>query len=176
MQSRFIGGKEAQEHLSSMSQCPFNSFKHTRIVKIWPGQYFGFYRFDESSVNPIILGKAKVIDVGADDKGVFAKLIDCKTIDLYTIRHVPTYACGYEVAISLPHRAYIERTIKEITDESGSKNYSYGVASGLIISHLRDPDENLDDVDCMIDWFRLKDKFTDERAFYDEVDRFENKN
>lgn len=173
MQTRFIGGQEAQQHFSSMSQYPFDSFKHTRIVKIWPGQNFGFYRFDVTSVNPIILGKAKIINVGADDKGVFAQFIDCKTIDLYTVRHVPVLACGYEVAISIPHRAYIERTIKELTDDRGSKNYVYGVASGLVVSHRKDPDDQVDDVDYMIDWFRLKNEFSDERAFYAEVDRFE---
>lgn len=173
MQTRFIGGKEAQEHFSSMSQYPFDTFSHTRIVKIWPGQYFGFYRYDISSVNPIILGKAKVINVGADDKGVFAQIIDCKTIDLYTVRHVPVLACGYEVAISLPHRAYIERTIKELINEKGDKSYSYGVASGLVVSHRKDPDLQIDDVDCMTDWFRLKTKFDDERAYYDEINRFE---
>lgn len=176
MQSRFIGGKEAQDHFLQMSQYPVNKFEHTRIVKIWPGQYFGFYKFDETSVNPIILGKAKIINLGADDKGVYAQLVDCKTIDLYTVRHVPTLACGYEVAISLPHRACIERTIKELTDERGNNSFIYGVASGLVVSHLKDPDENVDDVDCMIDWFRLKDKFTDERAFYDELNRFEGRN
>lgn len=174
MQSRFIGGQEVQ-HLQSLANYRFSNFNHTRIVKVWPGQYFGFYRFDESSVNPIILAKSKIIDIGADGSGVFIKMIDCKTTDLYTIRHIPTLACGCEVGIAVPHRAYIERTIKELSDRE-EKNYVYGVATGMLIIHRTDPDLNTDDVDCMIDWFRLKDKFTDEGAFYDEVKRFEGDN
>lgn len=171
MQSRFIGGREASDHLISKSNYPFNNFNHTRVVKIWPGQYFAIYRFDESSVNPIVLAKAKIIDIGADDNGVYTKIIDCKTSDLYTVRHVPALACGYEIGIAVPHRAYIERTIKELSD-NGQKNFVYGIATGLMLIHRGDPDLNEYDTDYMIDWFHLKDKFTDEGSYYKEIEKF----
>lgn len=175
MQSRFIGGQEGSEHLLNMSNYPFHSFKHTRIVKVWPGQYFAIYRFDEISVNPIILAKAKVINIDSSENGVCLQLIDCKTLDLYRVSHVPVLACGYEIGIGIPHRAYIERTIKELTDNNGAKSYYYGVATGMLLIHREDPDKNPYDMDSMVDWYHLKDKFTDDQSYYDEINRFERK-
>ena len=168
MQSKFLSGIEGAQHLLAQSRYNFKSFRHTQIVKIWPGQYFGIYRYDDDAVNPIILAKTKIINIGADDNGVNVQMIDCKTNDLYRFSHVPSLACGYEIGVGVPQRAYIERTIKQI--ENGA--VYYGVSTGMLLIHRSDPDDCEADVDYISDWFQLRRKFTDDAAFQKEADKF----
>lgn len=172
MQSRFLAGKEAEKHFLSMATYPFQTFKHNQVNKVWPGQYFAVYRYDEKSLDPIIVAKIKVLNIDADDNGICVQLFDCQSCDLYRVRHVPVLACGYEIGVCVPHRSYIERTIKEITDDSGKKSFYYGVSSGLLFMHREAPVDNKYDVDYMMDWFYLKDKFSSDAAYYDEINRF----
>lgn len=168
MISKFLSGAEGAQHLLSLSRYNFKNFQHTQIVKIWPGQMFGIYRFDEDAINPIILAKVKIINIGADDSGVNVQLIDCKSNDLYKITHVPSLACGYEVGIGVPQRAYVERTIKQI--ENG--NIYYGVSTGMLLIHRSDPENCETDIDYMSDWYQLRRKFTDDGAYVQATEKF----
>lgn len=169
MKSRFIGGVEGSEHLISMAKYDFSDFSYRQIVKVWPGQYFAIYRYDEDVVNPIILTQIKILDILAGEQGVCINMIDCKTHDLYRVGHVPSLACGYEVGVAAPQRAYIERTIKEI--ETGQ--VFYGVSTGLVILMRNDPTNCTPDIDYMCDWYALKTRFTTEGSYYDEIKRYE---
>ena len=80
---------------------------------------------------------------------------------------------GYDGKQTLHGFRHIASTkLNNYTDDSGKKSFYYGVSSGLLFMHREAPVDNEYDVDYMMDWFYLKDKFSSDAAYYDEINRF----
>lgn len=168
VESKFLNGAEGSNHLISLARYNFSSFRHKQIVKIWPGQYFAVYRYDDCGVDPIIQAKIKILGFTLSEEGLCCQMIDCKTNTLYRVGNVPTLACGYEVGVAIPQRVSLERTIKQV----GSATH-YGLAAGMLVMHRKDPDNTDFDVDLLSDWYFLKSRFTDDGAWCKAIESYE---
>lgn len=163
----FINGDEAVEHFHRMSRLDLTGFKNKSLLKVWPGMPLAIYRHHDAQVNPTILAKFKVLDLGFDSNGGYAKILNLSTAQTFSVNHVPNLIPGYDVAASFPHRPMFERTIY-LREGAGP---SYGVCAGLLVYHRNAVTWSVSGQDCLEPWMCIKNQFTDEGAFAAECER-----
>jgi hypothetical protein len=162
---RFINGEEGAQHLAGLSKITtFNRFKYSTTQKLWPGKVLAVYRIDEEELNPIILAKVKVQEVGMGPKGMFAEVLDCSRNTTMTVDHIPRFLCGYEIITHFPQKVHMERTIREVTNEHGERKYTMSTAAGWVIRQMYAPETGAEQ-DSLCNWGELADLFTSGSAF-----------
>ena len=162
----FINGDEAHEHFNQLSRLDLKGFKNKSMLKVWPGMALVIYRHSEAQINPTLLAKLKVLELGFDEAGARAKLINLMTGQYFTVDHVPSLIPGFDIALCFPHRPRFERTI--YIRENGSA--SYGTCAGLLVYHRNALNWSVAGQDCLESWMTIGDQFTDEGAFNREVE------
>lgn len=176
-ESRFINRDEAAELLFNLSRHDYSKFRHKRVMKIWPGQFWGVYRYEENAVDPVILAKIRVMDISMGSNGASCQLLNCRSNQPYTIGHVPTMLAGFDIGVCFPQRVTIERTIKciDFPDTEQERKIMLGVSTGLLFIHRSDPERGEIDMDLADPWVGLRHKFTDEGAYFRALESYKSK-
>ena len=164
----FINGDAALKHFSSMCRYDLSTFKNKSALKIWPGMMLAVYRHSETQVNPTLLAKLKVLEIGFDGNGANASIINMTTGQTATINHVPSPLMGFDILACFPHRPMFERTVFL---RGNGDPAAYGVCASVLLYHRNAVSWSVSGQDCLESWLTVDKQFTDEGAFVAECDR-----
>lgn len=163
----FINGDAALRHFNSMCRYDVDGFKNKSALKVWPGMMLAVYRHSEAQVNPTLLAKLKVMDIGFDGNGASAKVVNLTTGQTATINHVPSPLMGFDILACFPHRPMFERTVF-IKDDGRA---AYGVCASVLLYHRNAVSWSVAGQDYLESWMTVNQQFTDEGAFAVECER-----
>lgn len=170
--SKFLNNQEGADYLAGLSALSTDKYPHRGIVKVYPGQNWAIFRYDEIGINPVILCKAKIVSIGMNAGGITGQMLDCRNNQLYEVNHIPSYACGYGVCVSFPQRTYIEKTLKVVGECDDQLKVSQGIAAGMLIMQQENPTMGAWGADFIDQWSTLKEKFSEPSKYYAAMDAY----
>lgn len=131
--AKFLKGKEAFQYLCSKSRYDVETCESAITTSVFPSKDFIIYNYD-FTYQFNLLTVVRVIDIFIDTWGVNVSFMDRLTSHIFHINAVPTAVAGYDVFASVPHKVFIERTLRE--DTSGQDREPFkSIASSITLYH-----------------------------------------
>lgn len=168
VKTKFLSGDEAQQYFAGLSKVNLEEFPVITKLKVWPGINLGAYKYVEGLVNPELVDRFKVTNIGVERHGPTATIASLITGNCYEITCNPTLLLGGGVAANFPQRPYFERTIQLV---EGSTQYNVSICTCLQIYHKTRPDWRSDGVEFIDIWSNIIHRFTDYGTYHSGVKR-----
>ena len=165
---KFLNGEEAQRYFAGLSKVNLEEFPVITKLKVWPGINLGVYKYIDGVLNPVLVDRFRVTNLGVERHGPTASIISLITGSCYEITCTPTLMALGSFAVNFPQRPYFERTVQVM---EGSTQHSVSTASCIQVYHKQRPDWKSENIEFMDVWSNVINRFTDYGAYHSEVKR-----